>query len=660
MRRPWFFWGLVMYLTCFAKTLGMELVFIPLLVLFFIINPRKGIFLIVFGLILLRLYLVPGPVEKVQGQCSLRNFSLLGQEKVVSVGAKRYLLTGPDLPEGLYQASFDIEGFSKKRGPSGFCEEDYYKSLGIGARALNWQGDLIEEKQFLLSRIRERLYNKSSIFGPYQGLVYSLSFGLKEGLSWEEKELFSSLGLMHLFVVSGLHLGIYFRGIVGLIGFLRLPRILGELLGLLLVFFFSFLSDFHVSTLRSLIILILGIVSFHSKKKMDPIEALGFSVFLLLLFRPSFATSFSFILGTLSYGIIRISRDRKLVKMYLLMLPLQLIFVSEIKLVYYLANGILASLMGYILPLLMISYINGFLASFSIYLFTAIMKILDWLKELPWAWQMVPGGWFFLILFYLFLLGLVLSREKKDVYNFFKDWRVLALFLIIFLVIYCWESDYRRQGVHFLDVGQGDSSLILTYDGKTILIDTGRGRAIHQHLQALGINYVDLVFISHFDEDHSKEVENINYGLLYYPKGSSYPAGLPLEKGDIINYHGVRLEVYSPEELFFDSNEDSMVLLVEYMGRKLLFTGDVGKDAIKGLPKTRVDFLHYPHHGSRLSLDRKYYEAIDPLMVVFSYGKNRYGHPHREVIDFFEGRFDYFETGKSGSLHLKKQGYRVY
>ena len=47
-------------------------------------------------------------------------------------------------------------------------------------------------------------------------------------------------------------------------------------------------------------------------------------------------------------------------------------------------------------------------------------------------------------------------------------------------------------------------------------------------------------------------------------------------------------------------------------------------------------------------------------MVILSYGNNRYGHPHKEVMDFLEDRFEYFETGKSGSFHLKAGGYRNY
>lgn len=660
MKRPWFFWGLIMYLTCFSKILGMELVFIPLLVAIFLIFPDKKRFLAILVLILLRLYISSPLPSQEQGQWRVRQLSITGQDRIVSRGTSKYLLRAGELEEGIYKGSFKLEPFSKKRSPSGFCEEDYYRSLGLRARATEWEGELLAKKAHPLSRMRAYLYEKSSVFGDYQGLAFSLSFGLKEGLSYDERELFSSLGLMHLFVVSGLHLGIYFRGLIGLTNFFSLPRFLGEIVGFIAIVFFSFLSDFHVSTLRSLILLFLTSLGFHTKRKLDPIEGLGFAVFLLLAYRPYYATSFSFILGTLSYGIIRISREKKILKLYALMLPLQLLFISQIKLVYYLVNGILASLMSYILPLLVLGYINKLLRSLVVYIFVAMMKLLELTKELPWYWHIRPPGWFFLIVFYLALLVVLASREKKHLYKLLGDRRVLALIFLILLSVYSWENNYRTRGVHFLDVGQGDSSLIVTPKGTSILIDTGRGRAIHEHLDSLGISHLDYVFISHFDEDHSMELKNLSFDKLYYPKGSTYPSGLPLEKGDIIQVDGVRLEALAPDKLFYDSNEDSLVLLVDYLDRRMLFTGDIGVKGIETLARPRVDILHYPHHGSKYSLDRDYYRGLDPAMVILSYGRNRYGHPHEEVIDFLEDRFDNFETGKSGTLHLKSRGYRSY
>lgn len=658
MKRPWFFWGLIIYICSFAKILGMSYVFIPILLLLIIYFPKRKWLIL---LIILRLLIPDANPELVEGQASLRKLSPLKRDLIVQLAGDKYLLRYQDLEEGIYRSSFEVRDFSKKRSPLGFCEDDYYRSLGLKGYAINWQGQLLEPKASVLNQIREGLYNRGKAFGDYQGLAYSLVFGLKEGLEPQDKDLFQRMGLMHLFVVSGLHLGIYYRGILGLVSLAKLPRIVGEGLGLLVLAFFVFLSDFHVSSLRTFLIIALEILAFHKKKKLDSIEALGLVAMILLIYRPSYAASFSFILGTISYGVLRITNKNSMLKMYLIMLPLQMLFLAEIKLLYYLANGLVAGLMSYLLPLLMLGFVFKPLAWVSSNIFISLMEFLKRLERTPWAWRPGSLGWFSMMVFYLFIFILPLMREDKHTYRLAKNKKFLLACLVFWLVITGYENNYRSQGLHFLDVGQGDSSLIVTEDKRTILIDTGRGRAIHEHLQSLGISKLDTVFISHFDEDHSKELDNLSYDKLYYPKGSDYPTGYPLEKGDIITYPGIRIEILSPDKPTGDDNEDSLVMLVEFQGRRLLYTGDIGIRTLKSLERPRVDILKYPHHGSRHSLDRAYYDALDPQLVILSYGENNsYGHPHEEVMDYLEGNFEYFGTGSSGSFQLKPRGFRAY
>ncbi|NLY36353.1 MAG: MBL fold metallo-hydrolase [Tissierellia bacterium] len=658
MKRPWFLWGLIMFLCCFSKITGMEIVFIPLFVLLFILFPSKT--WIVMLLILLRLFLPAQEIQQEQGLCQLRKISPLKNDMVLSIEGRRYILKNFEGEEGLYKGDFTLEEFSEKRSPSGFCEKDYYNSLGFKARGLQWRGEALEVKPFLLTIIRQKIFDRAAVFGEYQGLAYSLVFGLKEGLSPDEKTLFSSIGLMHLFVVSGLHLGIYYRSCLYIVKHFGGPHICGEILGLSLIFFFCCLSDFHVSSVRTFLIYILESIAFHRKKKLDPLEAMGFVGFFLLFYRPSYATSFSFILGTLSYGILRVARVNSLIFMYVLMFPLQLIFVSEIKILYYLVNSLLAGLMVVILPILMLGFVFSFLAQAVGYLFTALMGSLEFVNKIPWAWHFTPPGWLSLFVFYGFLFAGVLARENKEEYFFIRSKKSIGIFLFLFLVLFQFENSYRRFGLHFLDVGQGDSSLLITDSGKTLLIDTGRGRAIHEHLQSLGIYSLDMVIITHFDEDHSKELNKLHYKKLYYPKGSHYPQGYPLEEGDVIQIDDVSLRFISPAELRYDDNEDCLVFVMNYKGKKILYTGDVGIKRLKELPRERVDILKYPHHGSRHSLERSYYDAVDPQIVILSYGRNNYGHPHPEVMQYLEPQFKVFETFNDGSLHLKNRGYRSY
>lgn len=658
MKRPWFLWGLIMFLCSFSKMTGMEIVFIPVILLVFLLFPSKT--WMVLLIIILRLAFPSQEILQEEGLCELRKLSPLKTDMVLLVEGRKYLIKGFEVEEGFYQGSFTRKEFSTKRSPSGFCEKDYYLSLGFQSEVKNWKGEPVKLRPFFLTNWRRKIFERAKVFGEYQGIAYSLVFGLKEGLSPDEKTLFSTIGLMHLFVVSGLHLGIYYRSCLYIIRLLGGPRFNGQCIGLSLIFFFCLLSDFHVSSVRTFMLYILQVMGFHKKKKLDPIESMGFVSFLLLFYRPSYATSFSFILGTLSYGILRISRKRPLISMYILMFPLQLLFVSEVKLLYYFANAFIASLMGVLLPFLMAGFAFAFIAGFVSYIFTSLMMILEAIKNISWAWYFTPPGWLSLFVLYFFLLLLILARENKSYHDFFQRKNNLYIFLFVFLLLFQGENNYRRKGIHFFDVGQGDSSLLITDSGKSLLIDTGRGRAVHDHLRSLGIHCLDMVIISHFDEDHSKELDKLQYKKLYYPKGSHYPGGYPLERGDVLLFDDVYLDFISPGDLRFDDNEDSLVFIMTYKEKKILYTGDVGSKRLRELPAEKMDVLKYPHHGSKHSLNKEYYDKIEPHMVVLSYGKNNYGHPHKEVMDYLLPRFNCFETLKSGSFHLKNKGYRSY
>ena len=236
--------------------------------------------------------------------------------------------------------------------------------------------------------------------------------------------------------------------------------------------------------------------------------------------------------------------------------------------------------------------------------------------------------------------------------------------------------------LYFLDVGQGDSSLVVLPEGAKVLIDGGPDKSVLFPLsEALPKTdrYIDLVVLSHAQLDH--------FGGLYdvierYKIGAFVTTGREgeseawndflklLEKkniqvvllgaGDSIAYKENRFSVMSPNKDFLNNeeiNESSLVLLLESENSKSLFTGDIGFETENFLIDTYdmdIDVLKVPHHGSRFSSGINFLREATPAVSVIGVGNNRFGHPTEAALSRLAAiGSSIYRTDKDGTVHLE-------
>lgn len=217
----------------------------------------------------------------------------------------------------------------------------------------------------------------------------------------------------------------------------------------------------------------------------------------------------------------------------------------------------------------------------------------------------------------------------------------------------------RNFSAVFLDVGQGDSSLVLLPGGAVILIDAGPAnkRSAEELSKILPKTRrtIDLVVISHPQLDHagglpevikrnrvgavaghlalasSSVVQEIKERLKTQRIGS-----VRLIRGDKIRFGGSLIRVLYPPEAVLarakDLNETSLVLLVESAGMRLLFTGDINAAIGNKIRPASATVLKVPHHGSKYGLSENLIRLIHPKIAVIEVGKNTYGHPAPEIL----------------------------
>ncbi len=244
--------------------------------------------------------------------------------------------------------------------------------------------------------------------------------------------------------------------------------------------------------------------------------------------------------------------------------------------------------------------------------------------------------------------------------------------------------------VRFIDVGQGDSALIVSPSGRSVLIDAGPGGSwdeIVAQIRDAGLDRIDTVVLTHAHADHIsgllKVMASVEVGELYEPglahTSSTFQATLqefetrsiPVRTarvGQQIDLGaGVTMDLLAPDEPLLvgtrsDLNSNSIVSMLRYGTITVLFTGDAEIETELRLRGLDVDLsatvLKVPHHGSRHSSSASFLGEAHPYVGIISCGtSNRYGHPHSEAIDRLsaEGIVTY-RTDLQGTVLFRSDG----
>lgn len=241
-----------------------------------------------------------------------------------------------------------------------------------------------------------------------------------------------------------------------------------------------------------------------------------------------------------------------------------------------------------------------------------------------------------------------------------------------------------RMEVHYLDVGQGDATLIVC-DGEAMLIDAGdnsKGTQIQLYLMKQGIEQLKYVIGTHPDADHIGGLDVILYKFdcaqVFLPdmekdtqsyedviqtlKYKGYEAEQP-PVGETFSLGGASFTVIAPNDIYADSANDSSIgILLAHGANRFLFTGDAEKlsetDMLKNGIDLSADVYKVSHHGSSSASSEAFLDAVSPDYAVISCGKdNPYGHPHQEVLGLLQERgIEIFRTDQQGTIVMFSDG----
>lgn len=246
--------------------------------------------------------------------------------------------------------------------------------------------------------------------------------------------------------------------------------------------------------------------------------------------------------------------------------------------------------------------------------------------------------------------------------------------------------------VHFIDVGQGDCTLILC-EGHSMLIDAGesdQGDKVVEYLKAQGITKIDCVIGTHPHSDHigglrSVVESDIEIDKLIMPKipdeqvPTSYTytkllkaiinKGLTVTKADdsTFNLGSAVINTYTPKKTYNNLNDYSVTTKITHGNNSFLVTGDLGKQSEKELIERGCDLsakvLQAGHHGSKESSTKRFLKKVNPSYVVIQCGAgNSYGHPHSEALErMSKYTTEIYRSDKDGTIVFEsdKEGMNI-
>lgn len=241
--------------------------------------------------------------------------------------------------------------------------------------------------------------------------------------------------------------------------------------------------------------------------------------------------------------------------------------------------------------------------------------------------------------------------------------------------------------IHFIDVGQADSILIVQGE-HNMLIDAGTNDAaqtVVDYINTQGIENFDYVIGTHPHEDHIGGLDNVitnfNIDTLLFPKATSNTKtfrdvvsaanekGLKFtvpKVGSTYKLGDATFEVLAPNsEKYESTNNYSIVIKMTYGDNKFVFTGDAEtlseNEILANNVDLSADLLKIGHHGSYTSTGARFLEAVNPKHAVISVGKdNSYNHPAKSVMERLKKNgIDVYRTDESGTIIATSDGTNI-
>ena len=452
--------------------------------------------------------------------------------------------------------------------------------------------------------------------------------------------------LLPLFVVSGMHINLLYN---------LLNKKIKSSYSFIIIFVYLIFLQFQIPALRAFLLLIFKEINERNNYNISYFNLFILVYIIMLIINPLNIYNMSFILTFLCSFLLFFIEGSNFKKTLLLNLGILPLIISMNKKINIF--GIFVSfLYSYIFKYFYIfSFLVYFLPFFdTLYLVIFKFITLSLFNFDNFRFDLVVGNMSLFILLIYYILYLLILYKNKLHLKINKNLIVVGG-LLLFLSYRCVILNY--QAIVFLDIGQGNATLIIDNDCVT-LIDTGGSKftdlatqRIIPYLNSYGINEIDNIIISHDDYDHCGALTSLQKHIRIKNIYNS----CEYKEFTFKNLHIKNLNV--KDYYIGDDNDESGVFYFDFLNKTYLIMSDVSKkieyEIMENYPFLSCDYILIGHHGSKYSTAEDFIRFVKPRMAIISCGKNHYGHPHQQVLDTLDRcKVPYKRIDEDGSIYF--------
>ena len=582
------------------------------------------------------------------------------------------------------QLDMRCEAVSEKTVPHTFDFKTYLQSKQIYQTCYATDATRVEQKWVLTSLQAKGIQYVNSQFNELVGsYIRALFLGDDGTINETVQTQASTLGVLHLFAISGLHITLLSELVLTILKRVGLIKTYRENVLMISLIGFGIVTAFSASVFRAVLMKCLDILNERCHWQLSAFDRLSLVFIVAVLINPNQVMQLGFLYSySLTFCLLASTQSSPLfLAIYLMLwtLPIQFATSGTWYVLTFVANLICVPVMSQlVIPCLLLTFFVPPLQDIT----TAILASFEWLlNELSQlAIFKVTWGVVNVNMCMVLALALIVGKAKSEQT---KRNQTFLNYSAVMLAIIGVSSTLQLPKVSMIDVGQGDSFL---FHDRTcqMLIDTGGkmsfGREgtsqfeqiLKPYLEGEGIYSLDYLVITHSDWDHLGEAIFLiqqfdvqNLVVSAYDTGENLEALLAVakahdvsihrvKKGDQLTCGSVTSNVIHPDEQASDVNDNSIVMEVAFHEMTFLMTGDISSAVESRLAVSDVEVYKVAHHGSSSSNAPDFLEKVNPELALVSAGRhNSYGHPHSQVVDYFTVKgIPLYQTNVHGTVEL--------
>ena len=537
-------------------------------------------------------------------------------------------------------------------------------------------------------------------------LSMALLTGAKHRLHDDFYTMTQSMGIAHIFAVSGLHVGVIGSVAIGLfhsLGWMRSRISIAALAVGLSVY--CMLAGLPASSLRAAGMILLSALAAMWYRPPNAMNYLAFLAMVLLLDNPfllwnaGFQLSFGVTLSLLLFvkpiqkklSFIPLDKLRSSIAVvlaaYLGSVPLTAWHFYTFSPISPVFNFILVPLVTAAVPLLLAGLFLSAVLPIGTGLFFAPAKAILWMlaegTEFLYTvigrvqWNIGRPDTIILLIYIVFLVLLWYRLNDISIMPSLKIQTAAISVFVVFIILFSIPAAPKQDELLYLDTGQGSCALLRTSTGEVVLFDTGaQKQELSSVLAWYGVNHVEAIILSHCDMDHisglTRVMETVSIEHIFMEfaqmQRTSVQECLNQAKQKGIACHAVegqRTLAFSQYSVslaaFYDNshttNNTELAAILYYPKGAIAFPGDLALPAVQQFisQEDTITIWTVPHHGSRNSGSANLYKQLKQKgaqYAVISAGKeNRYGHPHIEVLEWIDqSHILRYSTAEQGAI----------